>query len=450
VLQWGIGYEDFQTSEGRALFNHLLSYFQMPDTSGAVLGPSALQQMYPTFPLVEDPSMTTDALCVQVRKNRFRTELRMLMQGAEQLIEMEPAQALNLISSKASYLQQLGTTRKMDVHAVDAMQRIMNRYDKTERGIDLSICPWPWEPLQEATGGLEPEDFVIIYGRPKSMKSWVLAYLISWAFDEGKKALIYTKEMTPDNIIQRVVASMAGVRYHEFRRGRLSPLEKSSIFEIWHWLHHMRETQSIVCLSGKDAGEGGDTVPWLRSKIEQYEPDIIFIDGLYLMSNARSGRKSQKDNERVRDISRDLRQVILDTGRPIIATLQANREAAKNQDANLDEIAFSDAIGQDATLAMRVINEKHQSTLALVVGGSREFYLDGFRIYGVPATNFDYAGPLTAVEVQKAKDSDVGDAEAQKKAGRKSARKKNEEPTPEQRGTASREVVLGMKQQFGG
>lgn len=399
------------------LFMHLVNYYQLPETSGSILGPASLQQSYPTFQIVDDPCMTVDALCTEVRKNRFRTDLRMMLQNAERLIDVDPTQALNLVSSTANFLQQLGTTRKLDVHAIDAMNRIMQRYEMRERGVDLSICAWPWEPLQEATGGIEPDDYVIIYGRPKSMKSWVLAYLIAWVYELGKRPLIYTKEMTPDNIIARVVAIMASIRYHEFRRGRLSPVEKDSLYASWRVLHHLKEMQSMVCLSGKDAGEGGDTVPWLRSKVEQYKPDLVFIDGLYLMSNARSGRKTQKDNERVRDISRDLSQMRLDTGVPVLATIQANRDAAKNNDANLDEVAFSDAIGQDATLAMRVINDKNEPTLSLVVGGSREFYLDGFSIYGVPATNFSYAGPLTAGDVQRAKDADG-------EPGAKKARKK--------------------------
>jgi replicative DNA helicase len=421
VLRWGITYEDFNTSEGRMLFTHLVNYYQMPETSGSILGPSALQQSYPTFQIVDDPSMTVDALCSEVRKSRFRTELRMLMQNAEKLIDVDPTQALNLVAATTTFLQQLGTSRKLDVHAIDAMTRIMQRYDMREKGVDLSICPWPWEPLQDATGGIEPDDYVVIYGRPKSMKSWVLAYLIGHVYELGKKTLIYTKEMTPDNIIARVVAIMASIRYHEFRRGRLAPNEKAALYEAWRVLHHLKEVQNMVCLSGKDAGEGGDTVPWLRSKVEQYKPDLVFVDGMYLMSNARSGRKGQKDNERVRDISRDLSQLRLDTGVPVIATIQANRDAAKNTDANLDEVAFSDAIGQDATLAMRVINDKDAPTLSLVVGGSREFYLDGFSIYGVPATNFSYAGPLTALDVQRAKSAD-GDAAAAKKSKTKKAR----------------------------
>jgi hypothetical protein len=409
VLQWGIGYEDFLSSEGRAIFQHMLGYFQMPETSGAVLGPYALQQHYPNFHLYEDPSMTTEALCHEVRQNRLKTEGHELIVKANELLGVNPIAAVNMLSNGSSYLQSLGTTRKTDVFMDESMGRTMQRYELKEQGVDMSVCPLPWEPLQEATGGIEEEDYIVIYGRPKSMKTWVLAFLIAWCIDQGKRMLIYTKEMTADNIFQRVAAVLAGVRYHEFRRARLNPEEKAAIYTVWRYIHAIRQQQPIVCLSAKDAGSGGDTVPWLRSKIEQHKPDVCCVDGMYLMSST-SNNPRQKDNARVRDISRGLRQTVLDTRVPLIATIQANREAAKHADANLDEIAFSDAIGQDATLAMRVINEKHQPTLALVVGGSREYDLEGFRIYGLPAYNFGYAGPLTTAEVIAAQQADSPDS----------------------------------------
>lgn len=419
VLQWGIGYEDFQSSEGRAMFQHLVGYFQMPETAGAVLGPYALHSMYPNFQLIEDYSMTTESLCHEVRKNRIRTEMKTALRRTAELVEADPQQALNALHTNVNYLQMLGTGKKTDVFAEEALGRVIQRYEMREQGIDLSICPYPWEPLQEATGGIENEDYIVIYGRPKSMKSWVLAYMIAWCYEQGKRILIYTKEMTADNIYMRVGAILASVRYHEFRRARLSPAEKAAIYEVWRMINHLRQEQPMVCLSGKDTGEGGDSVPWLRSKIELHKPDLCFIDGMYLMTDIR-GSPRQKDHARVQNISRDVRRMILDTGVPVAATIQANRAAAKNDEANLDEIAFSDAIGQDATLAMRVINEKQQPTLALVIGGSREFELDGFRIYGVPATNFDYAGPLTTAEVIAAQQADKGEGETQKKSGGKS------------------------------
>lgn len=417
-MKWGITSEDFQTSEGRALFQHLLAYFNMPETRGAILGPNALRQVYPTFQLVDDGSMTIESLCHEVRKNRCKVELRETLARAAELNEADPLQALNAILERSTYLQRLNGGRTTDVFAADALERIIRTYELKEAGHNMSICSWPWEPLQEESGGVEKDDYVVIYGRPKSMKSWVLAYLVAHAYEQGKRVLIYTKEMTADNIYMRISACLACVRYREYRKAKLTPYEKSQIYAIWHYLRAMQPIQPMVVLSGKDAGDGGDTVPWLRSKIEEHQPDICVIDGMYLMSDVKGSRK-QKDNFRVQNISRDIRQTVLDTGVPVFATIQANRDAAKNKEANLDEISFSDAIGQDATLAMRVINEKHVPTLALMIGGSREFELDGFRIHGVPATNFGYAGDISIDELLNAERADTGgSAKGVKKAGR--------------------------------
>ena len=409
----------------------------MPETQGAVLGESALRQMYPTFQMVDDPSMTIEALCHEVRQNRCRTEGRNLVSKFVEILEVDAKQAIGQLSSQTGYLQRLVSGKAADRYADEAIDAIMQNYELVAAGYDMSICSYPWFPLQDESGGIRVDDYIVIYGRPKSMKSWVLAYLIAWAFEQGKRILIYTKEMTADNVFQRVCAILAGVRYSEFRKGKLTEHERELLYQTKNYIKAMRATQPMVCLSGKDAGEGGDTVPWLRSKIEEHKPDIAFIDGMYLMSDAR-GSARQKDNARVQNISRDLRQTILETGVPIICTLQANRAAAQNKEANLDEIAFSDAIGQDATLAMRVINEKHVPTLALMVGGSREFDLDGFRIHGIPATNFEYAGPITMDELLSAAEADTGDSGSVKKAA--SARKKKQEAKEDPKGALSAPV----------
>lgn len=440
IVQWGITYEDFQTPEGRTLYQHLTRYFSMAETAGAVLGPNAIRAQYPTFQIIDDPSMTVESLCHEVRQNRCKVEARQLVKSVAEMIETSPDQAFANIQNGADMLRRLQGGKATDVFAEDAVARVMDNYELRERGVDMSICPWPWNPLQEATGGVEKDDYVVLYGRPKSMKSWVLTALIAWCWQQGKRILIYTKEMTADNMYMRIAAIIAGVRYHEFRRAKLSPHEKKSVYDVLKVLRAVRAEQPMVCLSGQDTGEGGDSVPWLRSKIEEHGPDICFIDGMYLMSDVR-GSPKQKDNFRVQNISRDLRRTILDTGVPIICTLQANRDAAKNSEANLDEIAFSDAIGQDATLAMRVINEKNQPTIALMVGGSREFSLDGFRIYGVPATNFSDAGAISTGELLDAAQADAPDNAQASGRGRRRA-SNTRDPAPQ--ATAERdEAIMG-------
>lgn len=413
VIERGITRDDFLTNEGRALYSSIEGYFSMPEHSGAVLGPYAIQRMFPNFQLCDDSSMTTDALCVEVRKQRLAIGFKARCQQALELCEYDPLQAINQMQLGMTDLQNVGLGNSTDVHFSTAFDRVMQRYHLLKQGVDLSCGSWPWQPLQDVTLGVQPDDYVVIYGRPKSMKSWVLAYLIAWFYEMGKRMVIYTKEMTADNIFQRAGACLAEVRYHLLRTGACSYEEEMALFAVTKMLRHAQMQQTVVCLSGQDAVKGGDTVPWLRAKLEIYKPNICFVDGMYLMSDVSGARK---DNERVRNISRSIRQMVLDTGVPAICTVQANRDAAKNQSANLDEVAFSDAIGQDATLLMRAINERDKPTIALVMGGaSREFHLEGFRIYGQPAFNFSYAGDITSKEIEKAKEQDLDSEEGNSK-----------------------------------
>ena len=407
VIDWGITSEDFLSNEGRAMFNHLVGYYTQVGSSGSIIGPYAMTQFYPNFVRCDDPSMTLEALCHEVRIQRLAIECQTKIGNVQQLLAYNPMEALALLNKTTTELNAVGFGKNNDRFLGAAYNDISAKYQLLRSGVDLSWGKWPWEPLQIATRGLSQDDYICFYGRPKSMKSWVLAYFVAWLFNSGRRVLIYTKEMSQDNIFMRVIACLAEIDYQSFRAGELTASEESAFNAVGHYIRAMQAEQQIICLSGRDAPQGGDTVPWLRAKIEKYRPEMFAIDGLYLMSDI---HRARKDHERVRNISRDIRQMILDTGTPGLVTLQANRAAAKNEEANLDEVAFSDAISQDCTAIIRTINEKESPTIQLVVGGSREWSLNGIRINGIPARDFSFHSYLTAKEIQRAKEHD-GEAE---------------------------------------
>lgn len=403
VIDWGVTSDDFLSNEGRAMFNHLVGYYTQNGTSGSIVGPYAMSQFYPNFLRCDDQTMTLEALCMEVRIQRLAIECQAKIGQVQQLLAYNPIEALGLLNKTTTELNSVGFGKNNDRFLGPAYNDVIAQYNLRRSGVDLSWGRWPWEPIQAATQGLSRDDYICFYGRPKSMKSWVLAYFVAWLFNSGRRVLIYTKEMTQDNILMRVIACLAEIDYQSFRAGALSPHEEAALGSVGHYIRLMQAEQQIVCLSGRDAPQGGDTVPWLRAKIEKYKPEMFAIDGMYLMSDV---HRARKDHERVRNISRDVRQMILDTGTPGLVTLQANRAAAKNEEANLDEVAFSDAISQDCTAIIRTINEKESPTIQLVVGGSREWDLNGIRINGVPARDFTFHSYLTAKEIQKAKEKD--------------------------------------------
>lgn len=442
VLAWGINQSDFRISETRALFNHLLSYSQ---ANRSVVGPNAAQQLYPTFQLCDDPYMQTDALCREVRYNRIQLDATQGITDIQVLLQANPAEAVARLQALSRDLTNLSGSNNTDVQLGDAMQRIYHEYHQKKAGFDFSLCRWPWEnpdkevrparekgeparDIQEATGGLQPSDYIVFYGRPKSMKSWVLAFLIAWIFDKDKRAVIYTKEMGADDIYKRIISCIAEVDITGLRMGNLTVEEEWRLFYAMKVIDMAKLGGNLVTLSGQDCTDGSDTVPWLTAKLEKYKPHFCFIDGMYLMSDV---RRAKKDHERVMNISRDLRQMTLQTKVGLAVTLQANRKAAGHSQGNLDEIAFSDAIGQDATHIFRVINEKNTPTVAVVTAGGREFDLNGWRIYAKPSNgDFRFHSILTDKDIEKAKEGDMSSDGAEGHGGHNGKKRQPLAQTP--------------------
>lgn len=408
VLSWGITEDDFQAPEAKGIWRWIAGYYMSNPTAGSVIGPLVYANNFNYIPLgADDPGMTTDALCYELRSKRLVAEAKHAAVQLTEQVEMEPAVAIAATQSHLQRLLALGDRKNNDVFFEDAMQRIRLQYEaKKANKFAFARLTWPWQVLNDHTGGVQIDDYVVLYGRPKSGKTWILALIIAHAFMTGKPIVLYTKEMTPDNIYQRMLACLGEIPYKELRGGGLLPEDEEKLAFVERMARDKFSHPNLICLDGRSAGAGGDTVPWLAAKVEQYKPAVMFIDGIYLLSDARS-KKSTVDWQRVTNISRDIREMILYTKTPVIGTMQANRSASKHQDGDMAEIAYADAVGQDATMAMRVINEKKKGTMACVVAGSREFSLHGFRLNNKPAVDFSFHSEMTEEDVDEAKSSDA-------------------------------------------
>lgn len=403
--------QDFITDEGRDLWNGLVRAMRDPRNKRGQLGINAVKHLYPSFTFCHDKGMTIEALCHRVRDARHRLEnqtvAREIASGTGDPMEV----AARAVERLQRNVLAIGYGTKTDVSLADAFSENLDDHDMRQAGVNTSVALWPWQVFNETTGGVQADDYIVFYGRPKSKKSWMLAYFVADIFLQGKTALVYTKEMTARNLFRRIEACLGQVAYQDYRHGRLNEDDRIRMQKVLGAVQDVRKHQDIIILDGKDS-QGADTVDWLQAKAEKYKPHVIFVDGMYLMRDNKGG-KGQKDNFRVQNISRDLRQMILNLKTPVVATLQANRAASGHQQANLEELAFSDSVGQDATAVLRVINEskhpdyidhltgKPRDVVSLVVGGSREWQFSGCRIFADCATSFEYIEALDESEVEK-------------------------------------------------
>lgn len=420
VVSWGIANDDFLTSEGRSMYDFIIAYSMQASTAGSVAGISSMSQFFPNFVLCDDPGMTTEALCRQVRQDRLNVQVKHEIARGLDTVDKDPVEAAQRIQNAMLGIVNLGYGRTTDIRAAVGAEKVQNRYLLRAQGVDMSCGRWPWQIVDTETGGFTTDDYIVLFGRPKSFKSWILVHLIANLMAQGKRILVYTKEMTWEQMYERIVCSLAGISHWHMRQGLLSPREFALFQQTVVLMQTQEVSNQLIILSGIDAS-GSDTPAWVRSKIENYKPDFVGIDGLHLMADA---NKAKKREERITNISRDTRAMVIQTGVPVIATVQANRAAAKNVDANLDEIAYSDALGQDATAVIRTIKDKPtdempDSTVSLVFGALRNGVLDGFRIHAEPATNFDFHSVLSTQEASSLKEQDDKNPDGAKRKAKK-------------------------------
>lgn len=222
--------------------------------------------------------------------------------------------------------------------------------------------------LDECLHGWMPEDFVSIVGRTNEGKSWVLIFFLVMAWSIGKKrVLLYSGEMGDNTVGWRFDTFFK----HFSNSGLMQGKEDMSMYEKYIEELEQMETPFIV-ITPKRIGNKKLDIPTLQILIERYKPDIVGIDQLSLMDDH---RKQKGDPTRIQytHISEDLYATSEKYQIPILAPVQANREAKKRRDSEaapeLEDISESDGVGQNATRVISI--RQYDNILKIVIKKNR-------------------------------------------------------------------------------
>lgn len=181
-------------------------------------------------------------------------------------------------------------------------------------------------------------DFSVVAARPGVGKTF---FLCRWAVDWarlGKKVLFMSCEMPKRQVLWRVYGALGGFNPRVFRH---SP-----------GATEMQRLRDVVTTNLDSIKEGGGDLvvmdsseaylPGLVSRLELGKDNIVIIDSMYLMKGMGEATSTW---EKVKSLSNNLKRAAIDYDVPIIASTQMNRG---DGELDLDRIAYSDAISQDA------------------------------------------------------------------------------------------------------
>lgn len=415
--------EFFASPECIALYNYIREVYYHPGSAGFVPSKQLIMERFPNMYLAPsaDP---VPVLAHELRKEKIRIEILSLAQDIMIEADKNPLAAkarLLAESSKISALAEVGE----DLSMSSAYQSLLQNYNTVQNSGGILGIPYPWLPVNEETQGKLPGQFIVIYGRPKSMKSFVAIYMACHDYlSSRRRVMFYTREMHPMLVAQRMAACIAGVDYKAFKNGQLQPELKAQTFNILQELmedeKNAGETGTVQpalkIVSDRGAGGSGGGVSWLRSKIKEFKPHIVYVDGMYLMRDDRTNQRTV-DWKAIAHISQDLKLTAQEFEVPLIGVTQANRGSQKSAGEDLTELAFSDSLGQDADAVFRVSKKERiddhkikQSEIWITAPGLREGKFEGIVVGGNPCTDFSFKRLLTGME----KDDDAAQQSNQK------------------------------------
>ncbi len=220
----------------------------------------------------------------------------------------------------------------------------------------LRGIPTGYRDLDKKTAGLQKSDLIILAARPAMGKSTLavnLAYNI--ASQAKKSVLVFSLEMSKEQLVDRMLADAAGIDAFNIRTGNLSEDDFGKLSDA---MGEMAEAPIFI------DDTPGLSVLEMRTKARReahnHPLGLIIVDYLQLMQSSGRGYSDNRVQE-VSEISRGLKLIARELDVPVVALSQLSRsvESRHPQIPQLSDLRESGSIEQDADIVMFLYREDY-------------------------------------------------------------------------------------------
>lgn len=232
----------------------------------------------------------------------------------------------------------------------DTFKSIEKLYERKEL---VTGVPTGYTDLDKMTAGLQPSDLIIVAGRPSMGKTAFALNLVEHATtnaDRPVPAVIFSLEMSKEQLVQRMLCSLAKVDAGRLRTGHLGDSDWPKLTMA---AGHLNETELYI------DDTPAISVLELRSKARRLKAEhglgLIIVDYLQLMR----GSNPESRQQEISEISRSLKALAKELSLPVVALSQLNRSLESRTDKRpmMADLRESGAIEQDADVIMFVYRE---------------------------------------------------------------------------------------------
>lgn len=252
----------------------------------------------------------------------------------------------------------MSTRAEMSEHRAAAAEMAGMVYDKIEQWQTTPLAPGQTRGLatgiravDNALGGLEPAVYIVA-ARPSMGKTAMVLQMIEGIAGRGQRCLLFTLEMSTEQVGMRMATSLARVELEALRRGRAGAEAYPPLMEALGIISEWPLTivdRSIV--------RPGDVLAEIRrQQIEHGDLAAVFVDGLWLMTPT---RQRENRTQSLGATSREMKQVQRETNVPLVMVHQLNRSVEQRNDKRplLSDLRNTGDIEQDADVVLMLYRD---------------------------------------------------------------------------------------------
>lgn len=365
VLKSGIK-EDHFTLEWSKVWSWVVTFWR---DHGEVPSKRALSQEFGDIRLINAEDEPFSALIDEVYDTyRHRNLLEAMALAMPSLEAGETAKALIELSAGVQKAA-AETARLRDINLIETWEQRVDKYKELQstpnalRGIPTGLLG-----LDRITSGFRPQQLITFVGEAKKGKSLMTLIMANAAHLHGKTPLFVSFEMSAEEQAARYDAIVSKVSYTNILRGSLTNNELEKIANTLRMrknMHPFVVTEDTSSLT---------TVSALAAKVKEFKPDILFVDGVYLMDDENGEPKGSP--QALTNITRSLKRLAQNADIPVIGTTQVlswKLGNKKSRRITADSIGYTSSFAQDSDLIVGVESDPdidNQSIIRVVLARS--------------------------------------------------------------------------------
>ena len=276
-------------------------------------------------------------------------------------IEVTPDQEISFAEEKLYNLAEKDQINsgpsEFNLVLANTTQLINEAYNRKGK---LSGVDTGFSGLNRQLGGLNKSDLIVLAGRP-AMGKTALATNIGFnaanssKLDKNEAILVFSLEMSSEQLAQRILAEQTEIDSHRLRNGDIDDNEFSKLVVIQNNIHNLP-----LFIDDTPAISVGQIASRARRLKRTNGLALIIIDYIQLIQGAKASEFQGRVQE-VSNITRGLKSLAKELNVPILALSQLSRAVEQREDKRpiLADLRESGSIEQDADVVMFVYREEY-------------------------------------------------------------------------------------------